>query len=77
MKRPRFDRISRYRLAAILLLAPILAYNDLAPLGVVRMIYWAGIVMIIVNLLAETWYIYQGRRDVKRMIAARQAEDST
>lgn len=72
MPKPRFDSITRYRVAALLLLTPLLLYvfSDERPslVGPALYVYLMGTLLIIFNLGVEGWKIYQGRREVQRML---------
>ena len=70
-----FDRLNRYRIAAVILVIPgilnilrlDLGWIDL-PTYVIRGIYWVGIAVLITAVSIDGWQVYQGRRRVRKMI---------
>lgn len=73
-----FDRMTRYRTAALFLYVPFLAtlvawgsgttLRDLLPVYVTRGIYWVGLLLLTVALAMDAWEVYAGKRQVNRMI---------
>lgn len=70
-----FDRLNRYRIAAVILVIPgILNIFRLdldlidVPTTVIRGIYWVGIAVLITAVSIDGWQVYQGRRRVRKMI---------
>lgn len=70
-----FDRLNRYRIAAVILVIPgILNIFRLdldlidVPTVVIRGIYWVGIAVLITAVSIDGWQVYQGRRRVRKMI---------
>lgn len=81
-----FDRINRYRVAAVFLFIPfVLALipmltpvemDSVMPFLVRRGIYWFGLLILAVALAMDAWEVYSGKREVKRMIEAKIQEDT-
>lgn len=70
-----FDRLNRYRIAAVILVIPgILNIFRLdldlidVPTAVIRGIYWVGIAVLVAAVSIDGWQVYQGRRRVRKMI---------
>src|SRR5688572_2440697 len=89
-RRPRrvptwFDRINRYRTAAVFLFIPFflalipmvteIDMNTIMPFLVRRSIYWIGLFILAVALAMDAWEVYSGKREVKRMIEAKMKQD--
>lgn len=80
-----FDRIRRYRLAAVFLYVPFVAQlgawsagtelRELLPMLVTRSIYWTGLLLLTVALALDAWEVYSGKRRVKQMIEERLSRD--
>jgi hypothetical protein len=79
-----FDRMSRYRIAAVFLYVPFVAQlgawsagtqlRDILPFIVMRSIYWVGLLLLTVALAMDAWEVYAGKRQVKRMIDQKKRE---
>ena len=91
-RRPRrvpvwFDRLNRYRVAAIFLFIPFflvmipmitaIELDTIMPYLVRRSIYWFGLLILAIALAMDAWEVYSGKREVKRMIEAKIQADST
>ena len=76
-----FDRINRYRVAAVFLFIPFflalipmvtaIDMDTIMPFIVRRSIYWVGLLILAVALAMDAWEVYSGKREVKRMIEAK------
>lgn len=90
-RRPRrvptwFDRINRYRVAAVFLFVPFvlamipmltdIEMETIMPFLVRRSIYWFGLLILAVALAMDAWEVYSGKREVKRMIEKRIQQDT-
>lgn len=90
-RRPRrvptwFDRINRYRVAAVFLFVPFvlvmipmitpIELDTIMPLIVRRSVYWFGLLILAVALAMDAWEVYSGKREVKRMIEDRIQQDT-
>lgn len=81
-----FDRINRYRVAAVFLFIPfVLALIPMLtpvemevvmPFLVRRSIYWFGLLILAVALAMDAWEVYSGKREVKRMIETKIQQDT-
>lgn len=79
-----FDRMTRYRTAALFLYVPFLGtlaawasgneLRDLLPVYVTRGIYWVGLLLLTVALAMDAWEVYSGKRQVNRMIEQKKRE---
>jgi len=78
-----FDRVRRYRIAAVFLYIPFIAslvtwtygheLRDVLPLVAIRSIYWVGLLLLTVALAMDAYEVYAGKRRVKQMIEGKQA----
>lgn len=70
-----FDRINRYRLAAVVLVIPFLMsilsmdlhWVAIPPIAR-RAVYWIGLFILLVAVAIDTIDVYSGRHKVKKMI---------
>lgn len=82
-----FDRVNRYRIAAVFLFIPFVSalvsytfgheLNEMLPLIVRQAIYWVGLLLLTVALTLDYWEIQRGKRRVKRLIAQKLLENTT
>lgn len=73
-----FDRMNRYRIAAVFLYVPFVGQlfawtagtelREILPLYATRGIYWAGLFLMTAALAMDAWEVYAGKRRVKQMI---------
>jgi hypothetical protein len=79
-----FDRMTRYRVAAVFLYVPFVGQlgawaagtelRELLPIYVTRSIYWAGLLLLTVALALDTWEVYSGKRRVNQLISQKKRD---
>jgi hypothetical protein len=67
----RFDSLVRYRIAAIVLIAPIVLVQLGVDRDIAKVILWVGLAWLWFSLGWDTWKVYRGRREVRKMIHRR------
>jgi hypothetical protein len=82
-RRNLFDRIGRYRIAAVILgvvFAQLLVVRFIRegslPLSWVAIVFYIGYLTLLWAVLADYWTIYKGRRAVNKLIDEKISEGS-
>lgn len=78
MRKMIFDRLARYRIAALILAVPIIrnVLTD-APITWVRVVYWIGLSVLLFSIVSDFLVVREGRKRVRALIKARQSTDVT